>query len=788
MHKYVFKGEDRTTLELKDRDDEIAQYLNGRYVGPHQAAYRILEYHFHGQDPPVYRLPLHLPDKQPVFFGEHPSTQDMEEALEQSTSKLLAWFEYNRNHEDGRQYLYHEFPEHYVYNKDKEVRSWTPRQRGFAIGRVYYCSPNAGERFYLRMLLMRVPGATSYEYLRTVEGTIHPTFQAACIALGLVEDDNEWVSCFTEASNWASGSALRALFVSALQFNLSNANALWERFKTDICSDLLHRIRTRLNVPAEIETEHFDYGLHLIQRDLEIYGRSLADYGLPLPVHRWDNFDLPAVIATELDYDQHTETANHEETLRSLNEEQRAAYDTITRTTADNPEQAHFFIQGAGGTGKTFLYRVLCHYYRSQGDIVLCVASSGIASLLLPGGTTAHSRFKIPVPCFDESHCAVPAQSHVANLLRRAKLCIWDEVPMQHKNHIAAVDRLLRDIRDQRYLFGGLLVVFGGDWAQTLPVVRRGNRAHQVNAGLQNAPFWPQLKLLFLTRNMRLGLDDMNRRWADFIQTMSYNPELHGRINLPEDVRSRFTSTPAFAEHIFPSNSLKRPDLHTTDPNFYSQRAILSARNEDVNAFNESILRRLPTQSQRFYSVDTVVKDGRDTTDDHELSAEFLATLNSPSIPASLITLKIGAPIMLIRNLHPLKGLCNGTRMVVKRLHRHCIEARILGGKFDGEHHCLPRIMLNSNDDDFPWVICRKQFPVRLCFAITINKSQGQSLQTVGIDLRSHCFSHGQLYVALSRVTDVRRLSVLFAEGSEQVTENVVYPEVLLRQNPNMQS
>ncbi len=159
----------------------------------------------------------------------------MEQALESSSSILLDWLNYNRLHQDGRrQYLYHEFPEHYVYIKE-EPRHWKPRQRGLAIGRVQHFSPNAGERFYLRMLLMRVPGATSFENLRTVEGTAHPTFHEACIAMGLIEDDNEWISCFTEASHWTTGTALRELFLSALQFNLSNANALWERSKTDMC-------------------------------------------------------------------------------------------------------------------------------------------------------------------------------------------------------------------------------------------------------------------------------------------------------------------------------------------------------------------------------------------------------------------------------------------------------------------------------------------------------------------------------------------------------------------------
>ena len=95
--------------------------------------------------------------------------------------------------------------------------------------------------------------------------------------------------------------------------------------------------------------------------------------------------------------------------------------------------------------------------------------------------------------------------------------------------------------------------------------------------------------------------------------------------------------------------------------------------------------------------------------------------------------------------------------------------------------HLTPRICLSTTEGEYPWIITRKQFPVRLCFAMTINKAQGQSLNTVGVDLRTSCFTHGQLYVALSRVTDVGQLSILFAADKDQTTQNVVFPEVLLR-------
>jgi ATP-dependent exoDNAse (exonuclease V) alpha subunit len=104
---------------------------------------------------------------------------------------------------------------------------------------------------------------------------------------------------------------------------------------------------------------------------------------------------------------------------------------------------------------------------------------------------------------------------------------------------------------------------------------------------------------------------------------------------------------------------------------------------------------------------------------------------------------------------------------------------RINGGDFDGQYRLIYRCTL-PNNHTFGFTLRRTQFPVRLAFAMTINKSQGQSLQTVGIDLRVPVFAHGQLYVALSRTTDVRRLSILFSpENREGVTKNVCYPEII---------
>lgn len=124
---------------------------------------------------------------------------------------------------------------------------------------------------------------------------------------------------------------------------------------------------------------------------------------------------------------------------------------------------------------------------------------------------------------------------------------------------------------------------------------------------------------------------------------------------------------------------------------------------------------------------------------------------------------------MLLRNLNPPK-LCNGTRLQVKVLHKNVIEAMIFTGKYEGETVFIPRIPLITLDYNFEFK--RLQFPVKVCYAMTINKAQGQSLKMAGIDLRNDCFSHGQLYVACSRVSSPDSLVILRPMGK---TKNVVH-------------
>jgi ATP-dependent DNA helicase PIF1 len=198
-------------------------------------------------------------------------------------------------------------------------------------------------------------------------------------------------------------------------------------------------------------------------------------------------------------------------------------------------------------------------------------------------------------------------------------------------------------------------------------------------------------------------------------------------------------------------------------------RAILAPTNDSVNHINTQIQNELPGTTTTYKSIDTVT----DPDQAVNYPTEFLNSLEPPGMPSHRLTLKVGSPIMLLRNIEPPK-LCNGTRLCVKKLLSNVIEATILTGSAKGEDVFIPRIPLIPND--MPFDFRRLQFPVRLAFAMTINKAQGQSLAVAGVNLETSCFSHGQLYVACSRVGTPKSLYVFAPAGQ---TKNVVYKKAL---------
>jgi len=160
----------------------------------------------------------------------------------------------------------------------------------------------------------------------------------------------------------------------------------------------------------------------------------------------------------ERDYNVEVLQAEVVMAIESLNDGQRAAYNGVIDAYAAHHAKV-IFIDGPGGTGKTYIENLILNVVRSRGDIALAVTSSGIAVLLLSGGRMAHSYLKIPITLNCTSFCYIHKQDDLAVLICQTKLILWDEAPMINKLAFEAMDRTLHDLTDRNEPFGGIVFV-----------------------------------------------------------------------------------------------------------------------------------------------------------------------------------------------------------------------------------------------------------------------------------------------------------------------------------------
>ncbi|XP_073153788.1 uncharacterized protein [Henckelia pumila] len=192
--------------------------------------------------------------------------------------------------------------------------------------------------------------------------------------------------------------------------------------------------------------------------------------------------------------------------IQKLNPEQKMAFDIIIQSVMHHDSKL-FFIDGPGGTGKTFLYRSILAYLRKEGKIIIEVETFGIAATLLPRGRTAHSRLKIPLTPTTYSLCKIKKQSDLAELIGRASAIVWDEAPMANRYTFESVNKTFQDIMKNVLPFGGKTMVFGGNFRQVLPVVKRGSIREQVASSISRSTFWNCVNIIRLQQNMRSSTD-----------------------------------------------------------------------------------------------------------------------------------------------------------------------------------------------------------------------------------------------------------------------------------------
>ncbi|XP_058808397.1 uncharacterized protein LOC131673993 [Phymastichus coffea] len=440
--KYIYKGHDAATVTIGNENvstniinhDEVSSFIETRYVGPVEKCYRIFSKPLQNKSHAIERLPIHLSHQQYVVISSN--AENIVDNLHHASSKLLDYFKLNIENSTARQYLYSDIPSFFTYKKEKingtMVTKWAIRKKHFdCIGRMFSVSPTQPELFHLRLLLLHVRGPTSFDSLKTVNGIIQPSFTAACLELGLIEDDEEWAKAMEEATIWMMPRRLRQLFVRILiHCQPIHPEELWDKFNDALSEDFsrMHDvIRSHQMAYAEINNL------------LNYEGKSLADY---------PTMDQTVVSHLLLENNNESLQSNYrkigERQYQLLNEQQKEIVDVVLNLANETNNHDNNFK-------------------------VSSMAFTGIAAILLPQGKTVHKTFGLPVPMYSDSS-SITAQSKDGLLLKETKVFIWDEAPMAPRYALEIVNRTLQQFMNNNLPFGGKVMVLGGDFRQLLPI------------------------------------------------------------------------------------------------------------------------------------------------------------------------------------------------------------------------------------------------------------------------------------------------------------------------------
>jgi len=655
----------------------------------------------------------------------------------------------------------------------------------------------SGEIYFLRELMLHC-ALSGYRDAKTVNGVQYTTFQESALARGLIQDRGEAVHAFKEAVIYFTPAELRGFFVMLTINGYATMDVYRDpHYYRLLQLDFLHEANTTQLIADQKLIKDLSYRFVMEEK-------TSTMYGFPEPTDHQSELDIER---TKYNAAEQLALFNYLSETNPNTQEQQNILDEICN---DINQQATslYFIQGMGGSGKSALCKKILAWSRSRDKLCLGCASTGLAATIYENFNTAHSLFKYPVvedEDRDEANiveCMISPSSNTKRLelLQAADVIVWDEFPSNHRELFEAVCRALNDL-------AGKVVVTFGDFAQIAPVVPHGSRLQIVQASIISSTKWQKFQIRELTKNMRLlGLHG-NDQNLTVEQTMFLrNQEAYGKMILAIGRGTWRAPYYVGEDKITGTQEIYLPNVRCiTDEkealqfiypdNFntanFTKRVILAGTNKEVDHWNQIIQAMNPqaqTTIRTLLSADVLCE-----TDDPKgilkamLTTEVLNTFNNNSVPPHELSLAVGDICIILRNLSKKDAVANNTRVKILKISTFCIMVQTLG-----DHPrtvALPRIRFKFRlPFGQSYQLRRTQFPLRLAYCMSVNKSQGQENEAVLLDLRNQLFSHGHLYVALSRVREASKIAIFTKEeytllGPDNkliaIATNLVYPELL---------
>jgi hypothetical protein len=679
----------------------------------------------------------------------------------------------------------------YIFSKDPT--------REKSVNRMGWLYPSAGEIFYLRILLYNYPAMSFLEY-RTHNTIVHNTFQESAITHGYVNDDNEAILAFVAVMDISTPAELRALLVMMTSDGFPTLCIINHEELFPMCyADYLHLdADCRNNEPVARNKCLLD-----LKRRFRDIGKDdlMEACGIPLPVdgmtvtelERLKKMYIPEqqAIVLEAALDKYPNTPEQEELFN------------LVKAALDSKQRLIVFLQGSAGTGKSTFANKITAYARSKDLIALgCCATALACQVYGDNGeyTTAHDLFGIPVieDNEDMDHEADITSLYLQKeekkeVLQAASLFVWDEALSNHKHCLSTAFGITNS-------FAGKVLILMGDWRQCPPVVKNADMLEIVSASMVNSRLWSNVQLKFFTINLRLlkqstavsddaetvtAAEVFNKEQKEYLEMLDIigdGRKLSGSTsnsvidfyseNIPSN-GSRLIGLPKIEQLFDQQKALEWLFPNGFDADIMHTKAILCSTNVIVDEWNTVIQAMNNNPIVEYSSKDTV--QGIDDPYGYlasMITEPVMAKYDVPGVPSHILRLKVNDICMVMRNLNRKEGLVKNLRVKIVHLGNHVIRVCTLN-PVGRRYYNISRIRFSSS---LPYgrsvKIERRQFPLRLAYSITFNKSQGQEFQMVLADIRNNPFTHGHLYVALSRIRIAKNIKLFTNRPSDNENES----------------